>query len=118
MRSLLILITVLVYLVPAAASAASEPINLGAPITASYFKILQPGESVTKNAQCPRDARWVVVSAYRAGKPGPLGHPQWDRRRTVKTWRGINPSGGRVAFNGRTFHNTTRGPVLVAGWCA
>lgn len=53
------------------------------------------------------------VSAY-TWQGGALGAQTWDAGDEVYAWRA--PS-GRVAFDGRTFHNETSAPVLVAGWC-
>lgn len=79
----------------------------------TYLRYVYPHRSVTRTRQCGRDGYWSNVSAYKWDGSA-LGAQQWDRRNLRYQWRSLY---GRVTFDGITFTNSTRYPVLVAGWC-
>lgn len=62
---------------------------------------------------------FTEVQAYAwNGNPIPGAIPQrWDAKRSLIYWID-GQGGGRVTFDGLTFHNHTSWPVLVAGWCS
>lgn len=93
-----------------AGGAQARPVALpDAKTPPTYLRYLQPGERVTVERQCPHGGYWSDLSAYRwngAGLPG----QQWSHDRTRTSW-------GRVTFDGVTWSNHYRLPVIVAGWC-
>lgn len=64
---------------------------------------------------CPRTGGYFTdVSAYHWNGTA-LRAQRWTPDGTVTYWP--NSNGRRVTFDGITFTNRTRAPVLVAGWC-
>lgn len=95
-------------LVPSAASA-SRPVTLrDARVSPSYLRLLEPGRATTVLRQCP-GYFWQELSAYQWNGES-LPAQRWNRDHTLLRW-------GRVTFDGITFRNHYRQPVLVAGWC-
>jgi hypothetical protein len=98
------------------AMAAARPVALAdASTPPNTLRYVMPGQHVTYPIQCANGSGfWSDVSAYRwNGKP--LGAQRWSR--SALRWVWDDPRGGRVTFDGITFRNRTRSPVLVAGWC-
>ena len=97
-------------IVPSGAAAHARSVSLtDASSAPSYLRLLQPGSGVTKTRQCPRGQFYSDVNAYRWNGHA-LAPQRWNAAGDVMTW-------GRVKFDGITFHNGGRRPVLVAAWC-
>lgn len=82
----------------------------------SALRLLYPGQTWTvarDGTPCPRGGYYGDVSAYRWNGSA-LGAQTWTADHQVTYWRATR---GRVTFDGVTFRNRTRDPVLVAGWC-
>jgi hypothetical protein len=81
-----------------------------------FLRLLRPGRKVTrgKRRQCGRSF-WTETHAYH-WNGDTLGEQTWNRADDRTRW--ADPRGGRVVFDGVTFRNRTRSPVLVAGWCS
>lgn len=80
----------------------------------AMLRYLMPGQHETRVIQCPNAVHWTNVSAYRWNGRA-LGAQRWSANALRDVWD--DPRGGRVTFDGITFRNRTRAPVLVAGWC-
>jgi hypothetical protein len=101
----------------AAMAADFRPVALtDATVPPNTLRYLMPGQHVTYPIQCANGSGfWSDVSAYRwSGRA--LGAQRWSRSALRYVWD--DPRGGRVTFDGITFRNRTRSPVLVAGWCS
>lgn len=84
----------------------------------TYLTYLYPHAHVTYSRgrdghNCPRGGFFTDVSAYN-WRGGALSPQRWDTI-GLDYWR--TPGGHRVTFDGITFTNESRRPVLVAGWC-
>ncbi len=108
-RSLVLSAAVLAVAAPTAD--ASRAVSLDDARTApDALTYLSAGESVSFEAPCP--GPFTEASAY-----GWRGRALGAQRRTdaLTYWRTRT---GRVTFDGVTFRNASRRPVLVAGWCS
>ena len=79
----------------------------------TWLRLLAPGKATHRPRQCPGGAFYSDVHAYRWDGRA-LGPQRWNTDHDRQTWRGVR---GRVTFDGVSFHNGTRRPVLAAGWC-
>lgn len=73
----------------------------------AYVHLVQPGKGYVP-LYCEGE-----VSAY-TWKGGKIGPQRWNKMHDRMFWRG---NGGKVWFDGVRWYNSTRSPVLVAGWC-
>lgn len=100
-------------------TAASHPVSLNdAEAAPTYLVYLWPHAKVTYTyhdgaANCPGGGYFTNVSAY-TWRGNAVGPQHWNRIHDLIVWK---THSGRVTFNGITFHNSSRAPVLVAGWC-
>jgi hypothetical protein len=93
---------------------AAQPVSMSdATYPADFHARVRPGASVTVERQCGAGF-FTETSAYRSNG-GALAGQRWTADETLTYWRGRH---GRVTFDGVTFKNGTRAPVVVAGWCS
>jgi hypothetical protein len=126
LAALAVIVAALAFAVPTSHASAKRaphaPLAVGlfdATTPPQYEVYLGVGASVTyahgrNGYNCPRGGYFTDVSAY-TWRGGSLTVQRWNRDHTLTYWR--SQDGGRVTFDGITFRNHSRAPVLVAGWC-
>lgn len=112
-------VVLLTALLLCAATSHARPVSLADASTApTYLVYLWPHASVTYASghagyNCRGGGWFSDVSAY-TWRGAAVGAQHWNRAHDLIYWRTRN---GRVTFDGITFYNASRSPVLVAGWC-
>lgn len=128
LTAILLQVVVIVALAAIAASAAATPAHAAtravsladARVAPTYLYYLRAGARVTprridNGRQCGQ-GYFADTSAY-DWTGGALGAQRWNRDGDRTFWRDPRSPHRLVTFDGLTFRNHLRRPVLVAGWC-
>lgn len=96
-----------------AADASARAVSLAdATVAPTVLRLVAPHHTASVPLACAYSL--TDVSAYR-WNGNPLSAQRWTTDGTVTYWATVHHR--RVTFDGRTFRNGARVPVLVAAWC-